>query len=75
MYLASFGEMAAAYPQVLIAKRSYYRAQADYTKALVSLWQQGLGMQGFLLGGGLDAPGETRTEIGGRSKDEGVEDR
>ena len=75
LYQARFNQMAAAYPQVLIARRSYYRAQADYTRALVGLWQRGLSIQGFLLDGGLESPGETRTNLGGFSRDERNEDR
>ncbi|HXG64941.1 MAG TPA: TolC family protein [Blastocatellia bacterium] len=59
LYLASFNQMAAAYPQVLIAKRSMYQARADYVSALVNLWQNSIRLQGYLLTGGLDAPGMT----------------
>jgi outer membrane protein, heavy metal efflux system len=62
LYTASFAQMAAAYPQVLIAKRSYYQARTQYVDALVSLWQNGLNIQGFLLGGGLNAPGRSDGE-------------
>jgi cobalt-zinc-cadmium efflux system outer membrane protein len=55
LYGASFAQMAAAYPQVLIARRSYFRAQSDYLTALVSLWQRGIEIQGYLLVGGLDS--------------------
>jgi hypothetical protein len=40
---------------VLIARRSYFRAQSDYLTALVSLWQRGIEIQGYLLVGGLDS--------------------
>lgn len=59
LYTASFAQMAAAYPQVLIARRSYYRARVDYLNALVNLWQSGIRIQGYLLTGALDAPGES----------------
>jgi outer membrane protein, heavy metal efflux system len=62
LYTASFAQMAAAYPQVLIAKRSYYQARTQYVDALVSLWQNGLNIQGFLLSGGLSAPGRSDGE-------------
>ncbi|MEW6127743.1 MAG: TolC family protein [Acidobacteriota bacterium] len=54
LYTASFAQMAAAYPQVLIAKRSYYQARTEYLNALVALWQNGISIQGYLLTGGLD---------------------
>jgi len=67
MYLSSFRQMAAAYPQVLIAQRTLFQVEAEYARALISLRQSGVGLRGFLLSGGLDAigrPGESgeRTE-------------
>ncbi|MBA3514908.1 MAG: TolC family protein [Pyrinomonadaceae bacterium] len=67
MYLSSFRQMAAAYPQVLIAQRTLFQVEAEYARTLISLRQSGVGLRGFLLGGGLDAmgrPGESgeRTE-------------
>jgi cobalt-zinc-cadmium efflux system outer membrane protein len=63
MYTANFRQMAAAYPQALIAKRSYLQSQVEYVEALVELWQNGLHIQGFLLSGGLDAPGDIGGEV------------
>jgi cobalt-zinc-cadmium efflux system outer membrane protein len=63
LYSASFAQMAAAYPQVLIAKRSYVKAQTEYLNALVSLWQSGIQIQGYLLTGGLGASGENSTRV------------
>lgn len=71
LYQTSFNQMAAAYPQVLIARRSYLRAQADYTRSLVDLWQSGLSIQGFLLDGGLSAPGEAASGVMPGSRSEG----
>jgi outer membrane protein, heavy metal efflux system len=50
LYLASFRKMAAAYPQVLIAQRSYFMAQEEYVQALNDAWQSSLAVQGLLLG-------------------------
>jgi outer membrane protein, heavy metal efflux system len=58
MYLGSFKQMAAAYPQVLIAQRTFFQVRADYIKALVDAWQNATRMQGYLLMGGLVAPGD-----------------
>jgi outer membrane protein, heavy metal efflux system len=57
MYLRSFKQMAAAYPQVLIAQRTLFQVRADYIRALVDAWQNATQIQGYLLMGGLDAPG------------------
>jgi outer membrane protein, heavy metal efflux system len=56
LYRRSFGRMAAAYPQVLIAQRSLYRVRAEYILALVDLWRSATALDGLLLEGGLDAP-------------------
>jgi outer membrane protein, heavy metal efflux system len=71
LYTASFAQMAAAYPQVLIAKRSYYQARAQYVDALVRVWQNGLNIQGFLLSGGLSAPGRLDGETEVKSTSQG----
>ena len=67
MYLASFRQMAAAYPQVLIAQRTLFQVEVEYARALIQLRQSAVGLRGFLLEGGLDPignPGESgeRTE-------------
>lgn len=56
LYRKSYGEMAAAYPQVLIAQRTLFQLQTDYILALESLWANSIGLQGFLLTDGLEAP-------------------
>ena len=56
LYRRSFGRMAAAYPQVLIAQRSLYRVRTEYVQALVDLWRSATALDGLLLEGGLDAP-------------------
>ncbi len=61
MYLSSFRQMAAAYPQVLIAQRTLFQVEVEYARALIQVRQSAVGLRGFLLSGGLDAigrPGE-----------------
>ena len=67
MYLGNFRQMAASYPQVLIAQRTLFQVEVEYARALVELRRSAAGLRGFLLEGGLDAvgrPGESgeRTE-------------
>jgi cobalt-zinc-cadmium efflux system outer membrane protein len=57
LYLASFRQMAAAYPQALIAQRTFFQTQAEYVRALVDVWRNATQLQGFMLTGALDAPG------------------
>ena len=56
LYLAKFKQMAAAYPQVLIAQRTLFQARENYLDALVALRQTVVQIEGFFLTGALDAP-------------------
>jgi outer membrane protein, heavy metal efflux system len=64
LYLARYKEMAAAYPQVLVAQRTLFEMSAAYLASLERAWRAALQLQGFLPGDALDAPGE-----GGASQD------
>lgn len=57
MYLSNFKQMAAAYPQVLIAQRTLFQVEVEYARALIQLHQSAVGLRGFLLTGGLEAVG------------------
>jgi cobalt-zinc-cadmium efflux system outer membrane protein len=64
MYLQGYQQMAAAYPQVLIAQRTLFQAQVAYIAALTTLWRAAVEIRGLLLVDGLAAPiaaGETVT--------------
>jgi cobalt-zinc-cadmium efflux system outer membrane protein len=52
LYLASFHQMAAAYPQALIAQRSLFQLQDEYAATLVAAWQWSTEIQGQLASGG-----------------------
>jgi outer membrane protein, heavy metal efflux system len=56
LYLAKYQEMAAAYPQVLIAQRTWFRLREEYTAALVTERESAVVIQGYLLTDGLAAP-------------------
>ena len=56
LYRRKFQQMAAAYPQVLIAQRTLYQSRTEYTQALVELWRTASLLEGMLWSGGLDAP-------------------
>lgn len=58
LYAARYREMTAAYPQVLIARRTWIRVNLDYIDALESLYRAALPLQGFLLGGDEMSPDE-----------------
>jgi outer membrane protein, heavy metal efflux system len=57
LYLASFRQMAAAYPQVLIAQRNLFQLHEHYIADLITTWQSAVEITGLLLTGGLEAPG------------------
>ena len=54
LYLNNFRQMAAAYPQALIAQRNLFQLQDAYVDALTSVWQRSVDIQGLLLTGGLE---------------------
>ena len=67
MYLSNFRQMAASYPQVLIAQRTLFQVEVEYARSLVELRRSAAGLRGFLLEGGLDAVGRPG-EGGGRTE-------
>src|ERR1700681_3419329 len=56
MYTKKYQEMAAAYPQVLIAQRTLMQLEVSYITALESLAVSSLSLQSYLLTDGLEAP-------------------
>ncbi len=56
LYLSSFKQMAASYPQVLISQRTMFQVRENYIDALVNLRANAIQIEGFLLTGALDAP-------------------
>jgi cobalt-zinc-cadmium efflux system outer membrane protein len=57
LYLASYRQMAAAYPQVLIAQRNLFELSTRYLQSVEEGWQAALRIRGFLSGDGLQSPG------------------
>jgi cobalt-zinc-cadmium efflux system outer membrane protein len=58
MYAKKYQEMAAAYPQVLIAQRTLIQLQVAYVGALESFATNSAALQSYLLTDGLEAPSE-----------------
>ncbi len=56
LYLAKYQEVAASYPQVLIAQRTLFQLQTDYIEAMETMWTNSIALQGYLLTDGLEAP-------------------
>src|SRR5467141_3600842 len=58
MYSKKYQEMAAAYPQVLIAQRTMMQLEASYITALENFAASSLSLQSYLLTDGLEAPSQ-----------------
>ena len=58
MYTKKYQEMAAAYPQVLIAQRTMMQLEASYITALENFAASSLSLQSYLLTDGLGAPSQ-----------------
>jgi cobalt-zinc-cadmium efflux system outer membrane protein len=58
MYTKKYQEMAAAYPQVLIALRTLMQLEVSYTTALENFATSSLSLQSYLLTDGLEAPSQ-----------------
>lgn len=56
LYLAKYRQGGAAYPQVLIAQRTFFRLQTAYVSALENVWTNASALRGLLLTDGLDQP-------------------
>jgi outer membrane protein, heavy metal efflux system len=63
LYLTRYREMAAAYPQVLVAQRTFFEMSTEYLRSLNEAWRAALQLQGFLAGDGLEAPGSDSGEM------------
>lgn len=57
LYLARYKEMAAAYPQVLVAQRRLLELSSEYLRSVESAWRSALDLQGLLAGDGLELAG------------------
>ena len=58
MYTKKYQQMAAAYPQVLIAQRTLMQLEVSYITALESFATSSLSLQSYLLTDGLEAPSQ-----------------
>jgi cobalt-zinc-cadmium efflux system outer membrane protein len=56
LFLERFRQMAASYPQVLIARRTLAQTRVEYIRSLIDVWQSAAILQGQLVMGGLEAP-------------------
>lgn len=62
LYLESFRNRRAAWPQVLVAQRGYFEAATEYLEALVDARRAEVALNGFLLVDGLDEPAGPESE-------------
>jgi cobalt-zinc-cadmium efflux system outer membrane protein len=74
LYRESFRKRRAAWPQVLIAQRTYFQISVEYTEALAEMRRAEVAILGLLLADGLDEPPGAPSEGGQgqhRSPEEG----
>jgi cobalt-zinc-cadmium efflux system outer membrane protein len=74
LYLTRYRQMAAAYPQVLVAQRAFFEVTNEYLESLNEAWRAALQLQGFLAGDGLEAPAAAGEPAGGRIMGRGGEE-
>jgi outer membrane protein, heavy metal efflux system len=58
LYAKKYQQMAAAYPQVLIAQRTLMQLEVSYTTALETFATSSVSLQSYLLTDGLEAPSQ-----------------
>lgn len=73
MYLGNYQQMAASYPQVIIAQRTLFQVEVEYARSLVNVRQSSVNLRGLLLSGGLDAVGMGGERTEGKSLRAGSE--
>jgi len=64
LYVVRYREMAAAYPQVLVAQRTLFDMAREYLVHLETAWRSALRLQGLLAGEGLEPP-DSGADVGG----------
>jgi cobalt-zinc-cadmium efflux system outer membrane protein len=64
LYLDSFKKRRAAWPQVLVAQRTYFQMSVEYTQALDEMRRAEVAILGLLLVDGLDEPPGPPSESG-----------
>jgi outer membrane protein, heavy metal efflux system len=70
-YLESFRKQRAAWPQVLVAQRTYFQISVDYIQALEDLRRSEIAILGLLLIDGLEEPPAPGERAPRRSREEG----
>jgi cobalt-zinc-cadmium efflux system outer membrane protein len=70
LYLDSFRNRKAAWPQVLVAQRTYFQISVDYTQALDDMRRAEVAILGLLLVDGLDEPPALPSEGPVRSREQ-----
>lgn len=62
LYMKSFRQMAAAYPQVVISQRNLFQLQEDYVATLVEAWRRAVEIQTLLVTAGAESTGHNSLE-------------
>jgi cobalt-zinc-cadmium efflux system outer membrane protein len=68
LYLDSFRKRRAAWPQVLVAQRTYFQISVEYTEALDEMRRAEVAILGLLLVDGLDEPSTPKSSVSEKQK-------
>jgi cobalt-zinc-cadmium efflux system outer membrane protein len=68
LYLESFRKRRAAWPQVLVAQRTYFQMSVEYTEALDEMRRAEVAILGLLLVDGLDEPSAPKSSVSEKQK-------
>ena len=72
LYLAKYRQMASAYPQVIVAQRTFFQLQVAYIHALEQVWMGATALENYTLADGLSAPGGSDVSPNGSSRHQQV---
>jgi len=63
LYLDKYGQMAAAYPQVLVSQRTLFQLQVAYVTVLENLWMTSVALENYTLDNALHAPASAAVSV------------
>ncbi len=63
LYLDKYGQMAAAYPQVLVSQRTLFQLQVSYVTVLENLWMTSVALENYTLDNALQSPASAAVSV------------
>ena len=56
LYLGKYRNTAAAYPEVIVSRRTLFQLESSYARTLGGLWSTAIQLQSYLLTDGISPP-------------------